>query len=341
MSRKELTVEERKIILNLHVKERKSYAEIAKIMSRSRSTIQHVIGRFKNEGRIENTRRSGRPPKLNDRDKRTIKHIVDKEPFQSAVKISEVVKTTLDKDVHPETIRRTIKEFGFGSYTPRKKPHVSKKNRLQRLEFAKTYKSHPVEFWRNDIFTDESKYNIFGSDGRFKFWRRPGDAYKPKYTIKTVKHGGGGVMVWGCMGSAGVGNMEFIDGIMDHKMYIEILKRNLKESADKLGIGSSFYFYQDNDPKHTALNTRLWLLYNVPHLLKPPPQSPDLNPIEHVWNQLEKNIRGREIRKKTDLKAALQEEWNKMDPSYLEALVSSMPRRLNEVIKMKGYPTKY
>jgi len=54
-----------------------------------------------------------------------------------------------------------------------------------------------------------------------------------------------------------------------------------------------------------------------------------------------KNIRGREIRKKTDLKAALQEEWNKMDPSYLEALVSSMLRRLNEVIKMKGYRTKY
>jgi len=45
------------------------------------------------------------------------------------------------------------------------------------------------------------------------------------------------------------------------------------------------------------------------------------------------------IRYKTDLKAALQEEWNKMDPSYLEALLSPMPRRLNEVIKMKGYAT--
>jgi len=140
------------------------------------------------------------------------------------------------------------------------------------------------------------------------------------------------------MGPAGVWNMEFIDGIMDHKMYIEILKRNLKQSADKLGIGSSFYFYQDNDQKHKALNTLLWLLHNVPHLLKPSPQSPDLNPIENIWNQLEKNIRGREIRNKTDLKAALQEEWNKMDPSYLEALIPSIPRRLSEVIKMKGTP---
>jgi len=92
-------------------------------MYKSRCTIQHVIGRFKKRG-IENTRRSGRPPKPNDSDKRTIKHIVEKEPFQSAVIISEVVKTTLDKDVHPETICRTIKEFGFGSYTPREKPHV-------------------------------------------------------------------------------------------------------------------------------------------------------------------------------------------------------------------------
>ena len=51
--------------------------------------------------------------------------------------------------------------------------------------------------------------------------------------VPTIKHGGGGVMVLGCMAASGVGNLTFIDGIMDHKMYIELLKNNLLPSAEK------------------------------------------------------------------------------------------------------------
>ncbi|KAH8344912.1 hypothetical protein KR067_010610, partial [Drosophila pandora] len=63
-----------------------------------------------------------------------------------------------------------------------------------------------------------------------------------------VKHGGGNVMVWACMSASGVGNLVFIDGIMDAKMDAD----NLRESAEKLGLESEYWFQQDNDPKHTA-----------------------------------------------------------------------------------------
>lgn len=69
----------------------------------------------------------------------------------------------------------------------------------------------------------------------------------------TVKHGGGSVLVWGCMAASGVGKLVFIDGIMDRFVYLNILKNNLHASAAKLGIGMSFAFQQDNDPKHIAL----------------------------------------------------------------------------------------
>lgn len=84
----------------------------------------------------------------------------------------------------------------------------------------------------------------------------------PKNLVGTVKHAGGGVLVWGCMSASGLGNFIFIDGIMNHAVYINILNDNLKLSAQNLGIGNNFVFYQDNDPKHTALNVRLWCLYN-------------------------------------------------------------------------------
>lgn len=65
-------------------------------------------------------------------------------------------------------------------------------------------------------------------------------------------------------------------------MSIYTLKNNIQQSAEQMGLGSNFIFQQDNDPKHTAQNTKLWLLYNVKEQLFTPPQSTDLNPSEHL-----------------------------------------------------------
>ncbi|GBN99094.1 Transposable element Tc1 transposase [Araneus ventricosus] len=143
------------------------------------------------------------------------------------------------------------------------------------------------ETYRNVLFADESKFSIFGSDRRIMVWRRKNEELNPKNLVGTVKYGGGGVLVWGCMSATGLGNLVFIDSIINHALYLNILRDNLILSAQNLGIGNNFVFYQDNDPKHTALNVRLWCLYNCPQNLQTPPQSPYLNPIEHIWRELE------------------------------------------------------
>ena len=74
---------------------------------------------------------------------------------------------------------------------------------------------------------------------------------------------------------------------MDRSPYLNILRNNLKLSAQNIGIGNNFIFYRDKDPTHTALNVRLWR----PQVLKTPPQSPDLNPIEQTWRELEVRVR--------------------------------------------------
>lgn len=172
-------------------------------------------------------------------------------------------------------------------------------------------------------------------------WRKSGTALNKENLCGTVKHGGGGVMVWGCMAASGVGNLQFIESTMDKRAYLDILKTNLKQSAAKLGLGNSYLFQQDNDPKHTADIVKLWLLYNVPKQLRTPPQSPDLNPIEHLWDLLERKIRQHAITSKTMLKEVLQAEWEKISREETMKLVHSMQKRLAEVLKRKGYPTSY
>ncbi|GFW98631.1 transposable element Tcb1 transposase [Trichonephila clavipes] len=97
----------------------------------------------------------------------------------------------------------------------------------------------------------------------------------------------------------------------------------------------------DNDPKHTARVFWEWLLYNVRKQVKTPTQSPDLNPIEHLWDYLDRQIRKPEIKSKNDLKKALLAEWQKIPSSVTQNLVKSVPSRRRAVIKAKGYPTNY
>ncbi|CAI9616083.1 unnamed protein product [Staurois parvus] len=68
-------------------------------------------------------------------------------------------------------------------------------------------------------WSDETKTNVFGTDGFKTVWRSKGEEYKEKCMVPAVKHGGGSVLLWGCMSAAGVGELHFIDDIMNSQMY--------------------------------------------------------------------------------------------------------------------------
>lgn len=333
---KETTFEERKIIFNLR-REGKTLQEISNATNRRVSAIHSILQR----NSLQLGQRSGRPAKLKARDKAVIIRKIKEQPRTSAPEINRSLAEYSGIHVSDETVRRTLRAAGYNGRTPRIKPLISEKNRRKRLEFARKYVNYGTEFWSKVIFSDETKFNIFGPDCGNKVWRKVNTEMHHKNTVSSVKHGGGNVMLWGCMSANGVGNMQFITDKMDHRLYIQILKDNLNASANKLGLSGRYIFQQDNDPKHTAQNTKLWILYNTPSVLGTPPQSPDLNPIEHLWADLERAIRKHGITSKDRLKTAIVKEWEKISAERTRKLVFSMQNRLREVIKMKGYATRY
>ncbi|GFT67739.1 transposable element Tc1 transposase [Trichonephila clavipes] len=162
------------------------------------------------------------------------------------------MSSTSGEKISDETIRRTLHQYGFHGRTPIRKPFIKYEIRQKRGSFAKEHRLKPISFW-NAIFSEESKFNLYGSDGRFKIGREAGKALAPKKTIKTVKfEGGGSVLVLGCMSAGGVGELAFIDGIMDKYFYLgilkekavheheitskEVLKKVLKEEWAKLSV---------------------------------------------------------------------------------------------------------
>ena len=80
------------------------------------------------------------------------------------------------------------------------------------------------------------------------------------------------VVVWACVSSSGVGNLQFIVNTMNKVMHLNILKANLQQSVEKLAIRDQFRFHQDNDPKDTNKScvVQSWLIWNCHHLMQPP-----------------------------------------------------------------------
>ena len=85
--------------------------------------------------------------------------------------------------------------------------------------FSQTYKNWTIQQWKSVLYSDESKFDLYGSDGRHYVRRPRAERVNPRYTRGTVKHGGENVMVWGYFSSQGVGPIKSIMDKMTKEVY--------------------------------------------------------------------------------------------------------------------------
>ena len=128
---------------------------------------------------------------------------------------------------------------------------------------------------------------------------------------------------------------------MDRLYYHEILERNLLPSIANFDFSGGFTFMHDNDPKHTSALVKNWPVKQHKKILLWLSYSPDLNPVEHLWNKLRRRLKKRQSKNRQQLENILMEEWNKTEISVLEKLADLVSNRLYECIRVKSYPTKY
>lgn len=307
----------------------------------NRIARKHVTDREKNKG--------GRPELLNKTEKRYCVQQINRGGQENAVQVAKVLENDIQKRVSPQTVRRALKLSGLDSIEKQKKPMLRKANVVSRLNWAKAHRNWTINDWRRVVWSDETKINRFNSDGRTWAWIRDNEEIQPRHVKQTVKHGGGSIMIWSCISASGVGWMCKIEGTMNKELYLEILRDELDKSVDdisqKLSLNrSQVIFQQDNDPKHSSKQVQEYLQQQDYDVMDWPSQSPDLNPIEHMWALLKRKLNDYPTAPKgiNELFERVTDIWyNVITINDCLAVIDSMPSRCEAVIKSKGYWTKY
>jgi transposase len=305
-------------------------ATVSRLRSTHRSHLSKSLG--------------GRPSKLSSANIHHAQRLISSGKADTAVDVTKALRNVTNQSLSAQTVRNSLKVAGMKAVVKKKKPFLSKQHRKARLDFALTHQDWTVEDWKKVVWSDETKINRLGSDGRKWVWKKAGEGLSDRLVQGTQKFGGGSVMVWGCMLWDGPGYACRIDGRMDGDLYIKILEEDLQESLTYYGKDAGdVIFQQDNDPKHTCKKAKTWFQDHGFNVLLWPAQSPDLNPIEHLWDHVKRKLGEHEVAPKgiLELWERVEQEWNKIDAGVCQNLIESMPRRVAAVLKAKGGYTKY
>jgi hypothetical protein len=226
-----------------------------------------------------------------------------------------------------------------------KKAHLTSDHIKARHAFAARWMDKDVEWWRNVMFSDETVICRLQPSGKQYYYQRPGNRKERRGQIVTAKKGGGGKMLlWGCVTNEGVGDLSWIPGTINSEKYVDVLQSYVLQSWDYYGLDRrKLIFQHDNASVHAAQVVKNFLNKSNIDVLEWPPNSPDLNIIEHVWAHVNREL-DRYKERPTDMDELwerVQDIWTHIPLEFIQELYRSIPRRVEQLYRRRGKHSDY
>ncbi|GFY14096.1 transposable element Tcb2 transposase [Trichonephila clavipes] len=205
------------------------------------------------------------------------------------------------------------------------------------LATAATHRNWRDNEWGRVLFTDESRFSLSSDSHRILIWRERGSRNHPSNIIERDWYGGRGVLVWGGIMLGSRTDLHMFDaGSVNGTRYCnEILLPYVRLFRGAMGL--QFLFMDDNAPCHRTVAAEQLLESEDIDRMDWPARSPDLSPIEHVWDFLGRRLAARTLPPVTirELRLVLQDEWAAMPQQLIDTLILSMGRRCETCLAVR------
>ena len=256
------------------------------------STIERFVRRLRETGHLADRPRSGRPRVTSRRQDRTIRlaHLLNRHLTATETALNTVGMH--NRQISPKTVGSRLREIGLRARRPYVGLPLTQASRLRRMAWLTAHapRLFPMRQWRRVLFTDEFRFTLYRADGRRRVYRRRGERFADACVVERDRFGGGSVMVWGGIAHGIKSQLIIVAGNMTAVRYRDEI---LRPVAVPLVQQRNLILQQDNARPHVARVCQDFLANNNIAPLAWPPYSPDLTPIEHMWDELDRRVRKR------------------------------------------------
>jgi transposase len=263
--------------------------------------------------------------------------------FNLAPKGLKQVSLLFRRRIHANTVRNRLKEVGLKCRRPKKAVQLTLRHKRERLRWARAHLRMTRRQWGRVLFSDESKIMMSRADGRARVWRRRNERFAEACVQPFDRWGGGSIHVWAGISQFGRTDLVIFDRNVNAQTYVQ----DVLTPAVVPYINQHFHGHgtlqHDNARPHTARVTRNFLAANHINVLDWPAMSPDMSPIEHLWDELKRRIYARvpQPLRVQDLRQAAIQEWNNIPQAIITRVVISMRQRCQALINARGSYTRY
>ncbi len=323
-----------------------SISQTADLLGFSHTTISSVYREWSEKEKISSERQlCGWKCLVDVRGQRRMDRLVRDDRKTTVTLITTRYNQDLQNTISEHTTHQTLKQMSSSSRRPHRVPLLSDKTSTRRIQFTQNHQNWTIEDWKTlpglmSLYFCERIWWIWW----VRIWRKGHESMDPSCLVSTVQAGGGGVMVWGILSCHTLGPLVPIEHRLNTTVYLSIVADHVHLFMTTEYTSSDDYFQQDNAPCHKARIISDWFLEhdNEFTLLKWPPQSPDLNPIEHLWDveERENHIMDLQPTNLQQLRDAIMTIWPKSLRNVSNTLLNLCHEELRQFEGKRG-PTRY
>lgn len=174
------------------------------------------------------------------------------------------------------------------------------------------------------LWSDESTFRVTDGIGGNIYRRHGSDPLDPRYIEATVKHPDS-EMVWGAFSGKGRAELQVLPKnlTVNQHVYLELLSDHLPQAFEDTDAA---IFQQDSAPAHRAISVTQWLDDCCVTFIKDwPGNSPDINPIENLWEIVKQDLQGKDVSSVPKLVEEIRASWANISQETLLNLAQLVP----------------